>query len=198
METESGTELQHEPMTLLDRLETIFNKERRRGRAAARALYARIVEAARHDHFYRVRGAPDTLDGRFELLALHTVLVCRRLAAEGAAGAKAGQHLFDIMIEDLDVNLRELGVNDPSLGRRVKEMARAFYGRRDAYAAALDSGDRAALERAVARNLYGTLEPVQDNIAWAADYIEAAAQMLDRLPLPAIAGADIRFPEPAS
>ncbi|MYA42538.1 MAG: ubiquinol-cytochrome C chaperone, partial [Gemmatimonadetes bacterium] len=109
-------------MTLLDRLETIFGRERRRGRAAARTLYARIVEAARHHHFYRVRGVPDTLDGRFELVALHTVLVCRRLAAEGADGAGPGQYLFDIMIEDLDVNLRELGVNDPSLGRRVKEM----------------------------------------------------------------------------
>jgi len=185
-------------MTLLDRLETIFGGERRRGRAAARTLYARIVEAARHDHFYRARGVPDTLDGRFELVALHTVLVCRRLAAEGADGAESGQYLFDVMIEDLDVNLRELGVNDPSLGRRVKEMARAFYGRRDAYAAALDSADRAALERAVARNLYGTLEPKPGNVAWAADYIEAAAQGLDRLPLSAIAGADIRFPEPAS
>ena len=184
-------------MTLLDRFATIFGQERRRGRAAARALYARIVEAARHDRFYRARGVPDTLDGRFELVALHTVLVCRRLAADGAAGAEAGQHLFDTMIEDLDVNLRELGVNDPSLGRRVKEMARAFYGRRDAYAAALDGGDRGALERAVARNLYGTLEPAPDDVAWAADYIEAAARALDGLPLSAIAGADVRFPEPA-
>ena len=185
-------------MTLFDRLATIFDKERQRGRAAARTLYARIVEAARHEHFYRVRGVPDTLDGRFELLALHTVLVCRRLAAEGEAGAVPGQHLFDVMIEDLEVNLRELGVNDPSLGRRVKEMARAFYGRRDAYAAALDGGDRAALERAVARNLYGTLDPAPENIVWASAYIEAAARMLDRLSLSAIAAADIRFPEPGS
>ena len=185
-------------MIPFDRFATIFDKERRRGRAAARTLYARIVEAARHEHFYRVRGVPDTLDGRFELLALHTVLVCRRLAAEGAAGAGPGQHLFDIMIEDLEVNLRELGVNDPSLGRRVKEMARAFYGRRDAYAAALDSGDRAALERAVARNLYGTLGPAPENVVWASAYIEAAARILDRLSLPAIAAADIRFPEPGS
>ena len=163
-------------MTLLARLDTIFGKERRHDRAAARALYARIVEAARREHFYRARGVPDTLDGRFELLALHTVLVCRRFAAEGAAGAGPGQRLFDAMIEDLDVNLRELGVNDPSLGRRVKEMARAFYGRRDDYAAALDGGDRDALERAV----------------------ETAAQMLDSQPLDAIAAATVRFPDPAS
>lgn len=185
-------------MNIFDRLEAIFSKERRRDRAAARALYSRIVEAARCEHFYRVRGVPDTLDGRFELLALHTVLVCRRLAAEGEAGTQPGQHLFDAMIVDLEVNLRELGVNDPSLGRRVKEMARAFYGRRDAYAAALDSSDRAALEGAVARNLYGTLEPVQDNVAWAADYIETTARMLAGQSLPAIASADVRFPEVAS
>ena len=185
-------------MALLNRFATIFDRERRRDRATARTLYARIVKVARHEHFYRVRGVPDTLDGRFELLALHTVLVCRRLAAEGAAGAVPGQHLFDAMIEDLEVNLRELGVNDPSLGRRVKEMARAFYGRRDAYAAALDRSDRAALERAVERNLYGTLDPAPENVVWAAAYIESAARTLDRLALPAIAAADIRFPEPGS
>ena len=185
-------------MTLLDRFSTIFDKDRRRNRASAGALYARIVAAARHEHFYRVRGVPDTLDGRFELLALHVVLVCRRLTAEGPAGAAAGQHLFDVMIEDLDMNLRELGVNDPSLGRRVKEMARAFYGRCGAYAAALDGGDRPALEGAVARNLYGTLDPAPANVAWAADYLEAAAGTLDRLSLPAVAAADIRFPEPGS
>ncbi|MXW93461.1 MAG: ubiquinol-cytochrome C chaperone [Rhodospirillaceae bacterium] len=185
-------------MTLLDRFSTIFDKDRRRNRASAGALYACIVAAARHEHFYRVRGVPDTLDGRFELLALHVVLVCRRLAAEGPAGAAAGQHLFDVMIEDLDMNLRELGVNDPSLGRRVKEMARAFYGRCGAYAAALDGGDRPALEGAVARNLYGTLDPAPANVTWAADYIEAVAGALDRLSLPAVAAADIRFPEPGS
>ncbi len=182
-------------MNLFDRLEAIFSRERRRGRAAASALYVRIVEAARHEHFYRERGVPDTLDGRFELLALHTVLVCRRLATEGEAGAVQGQHLFDVMIEDLEVNLRELGVNDPSLGRRIKEMARAFYGRRDAYAAALDRGERGALEQAVARNLYGTTQPVQDNVAWAADYIERTAGMLAGQSLPAIVAADVRFPE---
>ena len=185
-------------MTFFDRLETIFSKQRRRGRAAARALYARIVEVARREHFYRARGVPDTLDGRFELLALHTVLVCRRFAAEGEAGALPGQHLFDIMIEDLEVNLRELGVNDPSLGRRIKEMARAFYGRRDAYAAALDSCDRAALEQAVARNLYGTLKPARDNVAWAADYVETTARMLARQSLTSIEAADVRFPEVVS
>ena len=197
-EAEAEAELQLEPMSLIHRLETIFGKERRRDRAAAGALYALIVRAARRQHFYRMRGVPDTLDGRFELLALHTILVCRRLAAEAEAGARLGQHVFDLMIEDLEVNLRELSVNDPSLGRRIKEMARAFYGRRDAYAAALDGGDRSALERAVARNLYGTVAPAQDDVAWAADYVEAAAQMLDRQPLSALAAAAVEFPEPAA
>ena len=183
-------------MTLLNRLGTGFGRESRRDRAQARQLYARIVGAARREHFYRARGVPDTLDGRFELVALHTVLVCRRLAAEGEAGAAPGQHLFDAMIEDFEVNLRELGVNDPSLGRRIKEMARAFYGRRDAYAAALDGGRRAALEEAVARNLYGTVAPTPEHVAGMADYIEAAARALDGLPLSAFAAASVSFPDP--
>jgi len=186
-------------MRLLTRLEEMFDRERRAARKAALALYARIIAASRHAHFYRERSVPDTLDGRFELLALHTVLVCRRLAATGEKGAGLAQDVFDAMIEDLDVNLRELGVNDPSLGRRIKEMARAFYGRRDAYAAALDGGHRPALEEAVARNLYGTLDaPDPQDVIWAADYIEQTAALFQDQDLEAFQSATLRFADPTT
>lgn len=182
-------------MKLLNRLEEIFDRDKRAQRKAAEALYRRIVAAARNETFYRDVGVPDTLDGRFEMLALHTVLVCRRLAAEGEKGADLGQGVFDVMIEDLDLNLRELGVNDPSLGKRVKEMARAFYGRRDAYAAALDSGDEAALEEAINRNALGTVEPAENAGTTLAGYTRRTAESLKNRSLAALVSADDIFVE---
>jgi len=182
-------------MKLFRRVEDLLDKERRLKRRTAQSLYAQIIQFARRPAFYRDHGVPDTLDGRFELLALHTVLVCRRLAAEGEGGAELGQFVFDAMIEDLDVNLRELGVNDPSLGRRVKEMARAFFGRRDVYAAALDSGDRQALEEAVLRNLYGTVDEAGDAVPRLSDYVEQAATMLAGLPMARLQEPRLDFPD---
>ncbi|MCY4191914.1 MAG: hypothetical protein OXD42_11465 [Rhodospirillaceae bacterium] len=186
-------------MKLLAHLEEALDRERRVARKSARALYARIIEASRKEYFYRNRGVPDTLDGRFELLMLHTVLVCRRLAAAAEQGIGLSQNVFDAMIDDLDVNLRELGVNEPSLGMRIKEMARAFYGRLDAYAAALDGGHRRALEEAVIRNLYGTVEkPVPENVAWAADYIERTAALFHDQDMEAARKGALRFADPAA
>lgn len=182
-------------MKLFRRVEDLLDKERRAKRQTAQSLYAQIVQFARRPAFYRDHHVPDTLDGRFELLALHTVLVCRRLAAEGEGGAELGQFVFDTMIEDLDVNLRELGVNDPGLGKRVKEMARAFFGRRDAYAAALDGGDRAALEDAVLRNLYGTVDEPGDAVPQLSDYIEQAAAGLATLPMARLEEPRLDFPD---
>jgi len=182
-------------MKLFRRVEDLLDKERRAKRRTAQSLYAQIVQFARRTAFYQDHRVPDTLDGRFELLALHTVLVCRRLAAEGETGAEMGQLVFDEMIGDLDVNLRELGVNDPSLGRRIKEMARAFFGRREAYAAALDANDRTALEDALARNLYGTVEDPGDVVPLVTGYVEQAAAALAAQPMIQLQESRLAFPE---
>src|SRR5262249_7437053 len=77
--------------------------------AAARALYARVVEQARLADFYRDAGVPDTLDGRFDMIVLHAFLVLHRLKQEGQAQGPVGQALFDLMFADMDASLRELG-----------------------------------------------------------------------------------------
>lgn len=190
-------------MTLLRRLAPIFgpvfSKSRRAAdradRRAAGDLYDAIVAAARREGFYRDLSVPDTLDGRFELVALHTVLTCRRLAADGEEGAEIGQRVFDRMISDLDLNLRELGVNDPSLGKRVKEMARAFFGRRDAYAAALDSADPENLKEALGRNLYGTADAPGTALDRMTGYVTATAEALREQPLSNLRQGDIAFPD---
>ena len=104
---------------------------------AAHALYVEAVRQARQPSFYASCGVPDTLDGRFDLIVLHVFLVMRALAQAGETGQKVGSAVLDVMFDDMDMNLREMGVGDLSVGKKVKAMARAYYGRAKAYGEAL-------------------------------------------------------------
>ena len=138
-------------------------------RKAAEGLYAALVAQARRPEFYARLGVPDSLDGRFEMVALHTFLVLRRLKSDAQA-SEARQALVDLFVEDMDANLREMGAGDLGVGRRVKAMAQALYGRIAAYEAGL-AGPQEALAGALRRNLFGTAAepgpdpPVLDGLA---------------------------------
>jgi len=149
------------------------------------ALYAKAVAQARLPVFYAEREVPDTVDGRFDLLVLHVFLLLHRLGAEGRETKALNQGLFDLMFADMDRSLREMGVSDMSVGKRVKEMARAFYGRVDAYEPVLD--DQAKLEEALARNLYRGAEVKQTSLAAMAHYIQRQVAALAALDPSAIA-----------
>jgi len=144
------------------------------------AAYGAIVDRARHPAFFLDGGVPDTLDGRFELLALHAFLVLNRLKRDGAANADFAQALFDTMFGDLDQSLREMGAGDLGVGRRVKVMARGFYGRLAAYERGL--GEPATLADALRRNLYGTVQPSDAQLDAAAAYLRAQAAALAVVP----------------
>jgi cytochrome b pre-mRNA-processing protein 3 len=121
-------------------------------------LYASVVEKARDPAFYAVLGVPDTVDGRFDMIVLHAMLVLRRLRGQGEAAERRGQELFDLMFKDMDQSLRELGVGDMSVGKHIKRMAQAFYGRAERYEAGLDAklADPAdtALAQALTENIF--------------------------------------------
>ena len=166
-----------------------WRRRRDRGlRHTAHALYGCIVERARDPVFYQEYRVPDTLDGRFDLLVLQCYLVLRRLRAAGEAGERLAQETFDVMIEDLDRNLREIGVGDLSVGKKVKVMARAFYGRVAAYEAGLaEDADDGALAEALRRNVYRGEADVP--AAALAGHVRAIAAEIDGLPLePMLAG----------
>ena len=120
-------------------------------------LYGAIVAQARAPIFYFHLGVPDSVEGRFELIVLHLMLVLRRLGADGVAaserepslgpGSAVGQQLFDVFCRDLDDNLREMGVGDLAVPRRMRQFGEAFYGRQAAYAAALGAVDPQSLRR---------------------------------------------------
>ena len=99
--------------------------KRRRSSEAARQLHEAIVAQARQPGFYAAMGVPDTLDGRFELIALHGFLVMHRLKAE-PAGTGLAREVAEAIFSDLDASLREMGAGDLGVGRRVKKMGEAF------------------------------------------------------------------------
>jgi len=117
-------------------------------------LYGTAVAAAREPHVYATQGVPDTLDGRFDMIGLHAFLLIHRLRFLPEPGPSLAQAVFDAMFSDMDKALREMGVGDLSVGRRVRAMWEAFHGRARAYEAALDSADPAALPAALARNVW--------------------------------------------
>jgi cytochrome b pre-mRNA-processing protein 3 len=143
-------------------------------------LYAAAVAAAREPFLYRSLGVADTLDGRFDLVCLHAVLLVRRLRREAERGPALAQAVFDAMFSDMDVNLREMGVGDLSVGRRVRAMWEAFNGRAHAYDAALTAGDAAALEAALLRNVWRGAPPPDGCAAALARLVTAQAAYLDR------------------
>lgn len=134
---------------------------------------------ARQPVFYSGLGVPDTIDGRFDLIALHAILLVRRLKAGGDDARQVAREIVDTMFEDLDRSLRELGVSDQGLPRRMRAMAEGFLGRMLAYEAAL-GGDIAELVGALRRNVYGTVEIDEQRIAQLTSYVRSQATALDR------------------
>jgi cytochrome b pre-mRNA-processing protein 3 len=151
---------------------------RRRAPPQTGDLYRAIVAQSRKSDFYSRLGVPDSLDGRFDMIILHAFLVMRRLGRVGADGAALSQALFDLMFADMDNSLREIGVGDLSVGKKVKIMAQAFYGRVEAYEAGLGADDGAALKTALARNLYGTVTPPAEGLDVMAAYVKRADAIL--------------------
>ena len=161
---------------------------------AARELYAAIVAQARQEGFYAALGVPDTLDGRFDLITLHAVLVMDRLGQSADTKTRDfGQIVFDEMFAALDMNLREMGVGDLSISKRVKKMAEVFYGRAGAYREALKAGDDKALAKAIARNIYpeGAPKGASERLA---KYVKDTAAKLSEQKESDLLAARVSFP----
>ena len=162
---------------------------------AAEALYREAVAQARRPEFYETLGAPDTVDGRFDLLVLHVHLLLRRLRAEGEDASQTAQDLFDVMFRDMDASLREMGVGDLVVGKRIQRMASAFYGRAARYEEAFDpKAEPNALEAALLANVlpHGTAETASR----LADYVRRQSAALRSQPATRIARGVVRFDAP--
>jgi cytochrome b pre-mRNA-processing protein 3 len=152
------------------------------------ALYGAIVAQARLPGFYRDYGVPDTVDGRFELIVLHLALLLDRISEEPALRG-LGQGLFDRFCQDMDDNLREIGIGDLAVPKHMRRMGEAFYGRARVYKEADDDN---ALVAALERNIYGgASSPHSHRLA---AYVREAIGHLKALDQAALAAGTLRFP----
>ena len=157
---------------LLDRL---FKERPALG--VGRRLYTSVVEQARTPALYTDLGCPDTVEGRFEVYTLHLMLVLERLKGQGAEASEVSQALFDVYLKRLDDALREMGVGDLSVGKKMRKLGEAFYGRLKTFVAAMDAlPDREPLTALLRRTVY---EGVDDSHAGElADYLLTQRQAL--------------------
>ncbi len=163
---------------------------------AAHRAYEHVVAQARQPGFFADVGVPDTVAGRFELICLHAFLYLHRLKREQPQAKKLGQRFFDAMFLDLDRSLREMGTGDLSVGREVRRMAEAFYGRIAAYEGGLADGE-AALQAALARNLFGTAPTTMARrLAAMAAYVRGEVAQLDAHDPAALLAGEVAFGEP--
>ncbi|MEM9706614.1 MAG: ubiquinol-cytochrome C chaperone family protein [Pseudomonadota bacterium] len=159
----------------------------------ARELYSALIDISRQPYFFEKLKAPDTVEGRFEILSIHVYLTLRRLKGAGKNADSFAQAVFDTFFKNMDDALRELGVGDMSIGRKIRGLAEAFYGRIGAYEKALDEGDRNQLSGAISRNVYEReSHPMAPAIA---DYMVASIAALDAQTVDTILAATIEFPD---
>ncbi len=174
-------------------------------------LYRSIVAEARRPVFYLDYAVPDTVTARFDMIVLIMALVLRRLRAEPqppagtrvVRGSRAtdprelGRQLLDLFFTEMDRSLREMGIGDVAVPKRMKKLASAWNGRVAAYDAALDAGDEDALAAALARNVYAGLDDRSAAPALAA-HLPAIEACLSALPIAEVLSGRIDWPVPVS
>lgn len=139
---------------------------RRAKQSRAGDVYASLVARARHADFYSKNIVPDTFDGRFEMMVMHLYLMHSRLKDTSENGRRFSQELFDAFISDMDAGLREAGVGDQTVPKRINKMTRVFYGRTGAYDEIFEGeGDVAPLlNETISRNLFPDAETGGDSV----------------------------------
>ena len=164
----------------------------------ARHLYSAIVAQARQPALYRRFGVPDTMEGRFEMVVLFTIILFLRLRREGREGQDLAQRVFNLFVTDMDMSLREMGVGDLGVPKRMKDIGRSFYGRVDAYGKPLADMDRSELCEALHRNLFPEEPEMPLLTTELADYVIQASLSLNDVSVSELKSGNIRFPETAS
>lgn len=187
----------------------IFGLFRARPSPSVAALYAAIVTEARHTAFYLSYGVPDTVTARFDMIVLHLTLVVRRLRTDPAADVplppepgrkpetpnRRVQDLVELFFLEMDRSLREMGVGDVAVPKRIKKLTAAWNGRTRAYDAALEAGDDEALAAALARNVLTEAKDKSGAAALAA-HVRAAADGLAAQPLDRLVAGLVTWPDP--
>lgn len=173
---------------MLSALRNFFNKPTLPG---VDATYIALVRQARNPFFYADLGVPDSIDGRFEMIVLHLFLIQHRLL-NTPEQSEFARSLSEAFFDDMDRSIREFGVADTGVGKRIKAMGKAYNGRLQMYEAGLS--DREAMRAALARNLYGTVaEGRVEQLDAIADYMAENVAALAAAPLADVVGGAYDF-----
>jgi cytochrome b pre-mRNA-processing protein 3 len=173
----------------------LFGRKRRISEAVVISSYEAIVAASRQERLYSMFLVPDTPLGRFESISAHLVVFLRRTKDAAAPLPDLAQEVVEEFFKDVDHSMRELGIGDPSIPRRMKKMARMFYGRAESYGTALQTSNLDELATALHRNIR------PENDSWPqsqdlAQHIAATDAALQNLPDVEIASGKVHFPLP--
>ncbi len=163
--------------------------------APAHALYVTTVAQARMPWFYEHCQVPDTPEGRFDMVAVHTCLLIRRLQPDHSPqAADLAQAVFDILFADMDQNMREMSIGDTGVAKRIRKMAEGFYGRAAAYDAALTDSSDEPLNDVIDRNIYRNANATPKGLADMTRYIRSVAKHLDSLTIRDLYKGQVSFP----
>ena len=162
-------------------------------RIAGQRLYEAATLQARQPAFYAELNAPDTVEGRFELYTLHVVMLLQRLRGQGGEIERTAQALFDAYLQALDDALREMGVGDLAVAKKMRRLGEAFYGRAKAYEAALAADDAGELDDLIERTIYaGVADPQTARLK---AYVQRGVAALAAAPVEDVAAAQLTWPE---
>lgn len=177
---------------------SLFSRKAKANEAITIAIYETIVAAARQPYFYSDIGVPDSPLGRYEMLSLHIFLFIRRIKGRNDALKSIGQEVTDEFFRDVDHSLRELGIGDSGVPKRMKKLARMFYGRVESYDRALENNDQTELATALARNIRpDSADWIGGGVALA-NYVEQVVLLLETQPDDVLASGKVIFPDAAT
>ncbi|MEJ8308514.1 ubiquinol-cytochrome C chaperone family protein [Agrobacterium larrymoorei] len=171
-------------------------KKKNNNRAIVDRQYSILTQAARQPGFYLHMGVPDTVMGRFEMLAVVMILYFRRTKSASVSGQEIAQEIVDAFFQDLDHSMRELGIGDQGVPKRMKKFAGMFYGRLESYAAAIDGADADALAAALRRNIYPQADETAPDMRALSKWMMSASEMLSTQPEDAVATGTVTLPSP--
>lgn len=168
-------------------------QDRARTQRIGRTLYDSIVAQSRSEAFYRALCVPDTIEGRFELIVLHMYLVLERLRNGGKAGDALSRALIEAFVADMDGSMREMGISDLGVPRRVKRAAAALFERSGTYAAAV-KGEADTLPAALAEHILDQSSAAPERAQRLAAYTREAAASLRGQASSAVLAGRVEFP----
>lgn len=170
-------------------------KSKKHNKAIVERQYSALTSAARFPVFYSDLAVPDTVMGRYEMLSIVMILFFRRTARSQTSGQEIAQEIVDAFFQDLDHSIRELGIGDQGVPKRMKKLAGMFYGRLESYAKAIDAEDHGQLALSLARNIHPGQDPAPDMRALA-EWIFLAERQLAAAGEDDIARGNVVVPQP--